>query len=133
MRHGLQAAPFPTLAPVGASSARGTRATGSVTTSPFPPPQFRDLPFVPHIPPPASPPGCDSSFPDVLHPVEKVRFERAPQHEQAFHQGAHVIELVDDERDRLADLSRVLCVRATKDLEVAASHSQRRTQLMRHI
>ena len=46
--------------------AKKPHATGSGIA--YLPQQFRDLPFVPAVPPSATP-GCDSSFPDVLRTV----------------------------------------------------------------
>jgi YVTN family beta-propeller protein len=40
-------------------------ATGSPTTA-YLPQRFRDLPFTPNVPPPGTPPVCQSNYPDVL-------------------------------------------------------------------
>jgi YVTN family beta-propeller protein len=58
-----------------ATGPQRAHAAGSGTPSAFLPQQLRSLPFLPLIPSPATPPGCDSSFPDVLvtiHPNARV-------------------------------------------------------------
>jgi len=47
---------------------RNASATGS-SPSAYLPQQLRALPFLPQIPPLATPPPCDSSYPDVLRPI----------------------------------------------------------------
>jgi len=62
-----QASAFPVGSPSGPNGyAVKPHATGSGIA--YLPEQFRDLPFVPPVPRPATP-GCDSSFPDVLRTV----------------------------------------------------------------
>jgi hypothetical protein len=57
-------APFQSSSPSGPGGfARKPHATGS--GSAYLPQQLRILPFVPHVPPPATP-NCDSTFPDVF-------------------------------------------------------------------
>jgi YVTN family beta-propeller protein len=58
--------PYPIASPIN-PSARQRRAVGSGTA--YLPQKLRDLPFVPPIPTPPSPPGCDSSFTDVLQTI----------------------------------------------------------------
>ena len=63
-----QASAFPIGTPSGPNGyARKPHATGSGTAA-YLPQQLRVLPFVPRVPPPATP-GCDSTFPDVLQTV----------------------------------------------------------------
>jgi YVTN family beta-propeller protein len=68
--------------PTGPLSVRKAHAAGSGTPAVFLPRQLRSLPFIPPIPPPATPPGCDSSFPDVLQTVHTnalvTRFSTCP-------------------------------------------------------
>jgi YVTN family beta-propeller protein len=60
-------APYPTSSPSGPLSVKGPRAAATTTTSSFLQRQLRSLPFLPPLP--SDTPACDSSFPDVLHPV----------------------------------------------------------------
>lgn len=61
---------------------RKAHATASNPPSAFLPRQLLSLPFVPSVPAPTTPPGCDSSFPDVIsvdHPLGLVtRFSTCP-------------------------------------------------------
>lgn len=54
---------YPAAPPSGPGGFAKTRAAG--TSMAYLPQHLRDLPFLPHVPPPANP-ACDSSYPDVL-------------------------------------------------------------------
>jgi YVTN family beta-propeller protein len=58
--------------PTGIARPRKANAAASNPPSVFLPRQLLSLPFLPQVPAPATPPGCDASFPDVItvnHPL----------------------------------------------------------------
>ncbi len=58
--------PFPSYGPGGPLSSKTPRAASSGSVTAYIPKQLRWLPFLPHVPPPGTPPPCDASSPDLL-------------------------------------------------------------------
>ncbi len=60
-KNSLKIQPFPS----GPSELARPHQTGAPTAA-YVPRQFRDLPFTPDVPPPATPPACQSTYPNVV-------------------------------------------------------------------
>jgi DNA-binding beta-propeller fold protein YncE len=79
---GSQTPTFPTSSPAGPGGFKRTAhdATGSGLA--YLPQRLRELPFMPPLPPSATPAVCDSTFPDVLRPIHTdalvARFSTCP-------------------------------------------------------